>query len=152
MAKRTTFTVQIEGLDRVLAELARRQRNVGAELENALVAGGEVIADAARGNARSTAQSVARGVRVVKRPQSRGKALVVVGSTSPLAHLFEWGAAPHEITPENRRALRLADGWFARRVQHPGMAAHPWLRPAFDSQQRNAQARIRQKLQTALEK
>lgn len=152
MAKRTTMTVQIQGLDHVLAELERRGRNVSAELEDALVDGAEVIADAARGNARGAAESIARGMYVDARPAAARKALVVVGSRSPLGHLYEFGVGPHETRPKRKRALRLADDWFASRVQHPGMAAHPWLRPAFDSQQRNAQERIRQKLARALEK
>lgn len=80
----------------------------------------------------------------------------IVRASSPLAHLFELGVDPHPIAPKNslqsliergrtttnksrsvRRtakgkiAMKFPDGGFARgTVQHPGMAEHPFLRPA----------------------
>lgn len=52
-----------------------------------------------------------------------------VGSALPLAGYFEHGVGPHEIAPKGK-ALKLADGSFVSGgVQHPGMAAQPFLRP-----------------------
>lgn len=60
----------------------------------------------------------------------------------------EYGTAPHEIVPRRARALRWAtspggarltgsprrgaDVAFARRVQHPGTKAQPYMRPAAE--------------------
>lgn len=82
----------------------------------------------------------------------------IVRASSPLAHLFEEGADPHGIAPRNslqsliergrassstrqgrsvRRsakgkiAMKFPDGGFSKgTVQHPGMQARPFLRPA----------------------
>lgn len=78
----------------------------------------------------------------------------IIRASSPLAHLFELGVDPHPIAPKNslqsliergrttttksrsvrmsakgRIAMKFPDGGFARgTVQHPGMAAKPFLR------------------------
>ena len=54
-----------------------------------------------------------------------------VGSPLPEAGFVEKGTPPHEI--EGKRGfLRLADGSFVSGpVQHPGMRARPFLRPAM---------------------
>lgn len=83
--------------------------------------------------------------------------VAIVQARSPLAHLFELGVKPHAIAPKNslqsliergraggggksrrvrasskgRVAMKFPDGGFARgSVDHPGMAAQPFMRPA----------------------
>jgi hypothetical protein len=61
-------------------------------------------------------------------PSSDG---ATVGYRSALGGLFEFGAGPHEITPKGQ-VLKLADGRFVTGpVKHPGMDAHPALRPTL---------------------
>ena len=54
------------------------------------------------------------------------------------AHLIEYtGAKPHSITAKNRKGLSIG-GLFFQSVQHPGMKAHPFLRPALDNKAQSA--------------
>lgn len=53
-----------------------------------------------------------------------------VGSSSEIAPFIEYGTRPHVIDPGPGRVLAFADGGFATGpVNHPGMAATPFLRP-----------------------
>ena len=115
----------------------------------ALNEGGEVITEAAKANGAPISTGVATQMRV-KVTIKRDKVEVQVGSTSPLSHLFEYGTKAHPIGPREKRALLLDRSKFASRAQHPGTAAHHWLRPAFDSKKGEAQESIRRKLAEAL--
>lgn len=60
---------------------------------------------------------------------------VKVGTNVFYAPYIEYGTEPHEITPNEKAALRWEDEegeHFAKRVQHPGTEPHPFLRPALD--------------------
>lgn len=45
------------------------------------------------------------------------------------AHLVEFGTAPHIVV---KRGFRRDGTYFERRAEHPGTAARPFLRPAFE--------------------
>lgn len=64
-----------------------------------------------------------------------------VTSRSPLSHLIEWGTKAHQIKPRLRKALKF-EGRFAM-FAHPGAKAKPFMRPAFDTKQREAVERFR---------
>jgi HK97 gp10 family phage protein len=54
------------------------------------------------------------------------------------AHIVEYtGAAPHTITAKNRKGLSFG-GVFFQSVDHPGLTAKPFLRPALDTQAQTA--------------
>lgn len=96
----------IDRLDRELsrvADMARRDRVL-----DALEAGAEPLAEAARLNAGRISRRVARSIVVERRRDS-----VAVGPTREgfIGHFFEWGTSK--------------------------MAARPWLRPAVDSEERD---------------
>lgn len=49
---------------------------------------------------------------------------------APHAVFVHWGARPHKIEPKNKKALRWAGGgvfFFAKRINHPGNKADPWM-------------------------
>jgi HK97 gp10 family phage protein len=50
-----------------------------------------------------------------------------------VAHILEYGAAPHRIAAKAAGGLLSFAGSFAHEVNHPGIAAQPFLRPAFDA-------------------
>lgn len=50
-----------------------------------------------------------------------------------VAHILEYGAAPHRIAAKAAGGLLSFAGSFAPEVNHPGIAAQPFLRPAFDA-------------------
>ena len=124
----------IKGGEKLLAKLQRMGVDVDKALEAAAVAGATVIAKGA--NPRAPAPLI--DVEVVER--SRGHVEVDIG---PPDEKWYWryketGAAPHEITGtplafEGDEGLIITGG-----VAHKGMAADPFLRPAFDSERDRA--------------
>ena len=50
-----------------------------------------------------------------------------------VAHILEYGAAPHRIAAKAAGGLLSFAGTFTKEVNHPGIAAQPFLRPAFDA-------------------
>lgn len=55
------------------------------------------------------------------------------GTDTYYAHFVEWGTAAHWIRPAAAKSLFIA-GLLRQAVQHPGARAHPFMRPAMDSQ------------------
>ena len=54
-------------------------------------------------------------------------------------HLVEYGTAPHLIRAKAAGGqLHLRGNVFVEEVHHPGAAAHPFMRPAFDSKKDEA--------------
>ena len=54
-------------------------------------------------------------------------------------HLVEYGTAPHIIRAKAAGGqLHLRGNVFVEEVHHPGAAAHPFMRPAFDSKKDEA--------------
>jgi hypothetical protein len=53
-------------------------------------------------------------------------------STSGYGGYLETGTAPHVITVKNAKVLTDGENFFGKSVNHPGMAAQPYFRPAFD--------------------
>lgn len=59
----------------------------------------------------------------------------------PLAHLFEFGVDPHEISAKDSKILSNINNpageeieVFGASVTHPGIEAQPFMRPAYDSE------------------
>lgn len=67
-----------------------------------------------------------------------------------VAHLLEYGAAPHIISlkkgKDGKKALKMANGGFAREVEHPGIKPSPFMRPAWDTKKDQALKVIREGL------
>lgn len=58
-----------------------------------------------------------------------------VGTNVNYAPDVEFGTKPHTIKPKDSEALRWEDEngeHFAKKVEHPGTEAQPFLRPAID--------------------
>ncbi|MGY3091085.1 hypothetical protein ACVWYF_004149 [Hymenobacter sp. UYAg731] len=50
-----------------------------------------------------------------------------------VGHILEYGAAPHTIKAKAAGGLLVWAGGAAKQVSHPGIAAQPFMRPAFDA-------------------
>lgn len=50
-----------------------------------------------------------------------------------VGHILEYGAAPHTIKAKAAGGLLVWSGGAAKQVSHPGIAAQPFIRPAFDA-------------------
>ncbi len=148
------FHVRITGtksLRRVFKQL-RRSAQIRAA-RDAVKAGLSPVNKAAKQNAKKVQDTgllwKSIGARVLPRKKTTNKNLVV-GFVGPrpgkegmvngkkrnpvrYAHLVEFGTKPHKIKPQSGRTLRLGRNLFVRgSVNHPGVTAQPFLRPAFD--------------------
>jgi HK97 gp10 family phage protein len=53
-----------------------------------------------------------------------------------IAHIVEYGAAPHVISPKKKKkgkVLKFGGGFVTGSVNHPGMKQQPFLRPAWET-------------------
>lgn len=130
-------------LDKLLEELPKR---VATRLgRNAVNAGARVIAAEARRRAPVETGDLKKAIRVrskrsrlpiTLRLNSVEATAGVGGREGPLAHIIEFGTAPHRIVASPGKVLRFEVGGdvrFAKAVQHPGAAPKPFLRPAAES-------------------
>ena len=61
---------------------------------------------------------------------------VVIGPNTDYAAYVEFGTKPHTIYPKNKKALVFVvngNKVFAKKVNHPGTKAQPYVRPAFEA-------------------
>jgi HK97 gp10 family phage protein len=107
--------------------------------------GAKVISDEAKGNASHT-RGLGDSVGVVNNPDDPTGVYVTArrGKRYPkgyIAHIIEYGAAPHLIKPKasNKSGLlKLKGGALVPSVQHPGVTAKPFMRPAWDAKKNEA--------------
>ena len=162
----------IKGLDSFLAFLDDSPKKMQAAARVGLHAGAQLIEAQAKANCPVGAPS-AENVRLygdypgalrdsihatVVEQNGKIYASVKAGGRSPsgadvfYAHIIEFtGAAAHVIKSRDGKALAIAGGQFAS-VRHPGMKAHPFLRPALDARELEAVALVDAGIKTVLEK
>ena len=127
-----------------LAELNQALQGLSARIEQnilrgSLRAGQKEILEAAKSRV-PVASGALRASLKIKTSSKRGvvSARLVAGSkTAYYAHMVEFGTAQHFIKPKRARSLFFA-GLAREVVDHPGAAAHPFMRPAFDEAQGKA--------------
>lgn len=128
-------------LDRLLQTLpVKVEKNI---LRGALRAGAVVIRDEVKQRAPVASGDLKKSIRVTSRTK-RGQvsASVKIGSFSAwYAHLVEFGTRPHVIKAKPGRAMRFG-GVTTAQVNHPGIAAKPFIRPAADASTAHALVEI----------
>lgn len=114
----------------------------------ALRAGARIVREDAKqrvpvltGELKRSIKTKSRKARVTN---ERTVSVGVAGKEGPLAHLVEFGSAPHTI--EAKPGKVLADPKtgkvFGRKVSHPGTPPKPYLRPAADTKAGEALAEL----------
>jgi HK97 gp10 family phage protein len=140
--------VQVEGVDELVRQLRRIGVSTQEALEVAVLAGGEVI--------RQAANPLAPEPVIDKEVQESGKTRAVAAVGPPedkwFYRFFETGTERHDITG----APLVFEGdegiVVTGRVEHLGMAATPFLRPAFDAKKGQAQKAVSGELEQAIDK
>lgn len=127
-------SVKIEGGEELVKKLKRMGVDVGRVLESAATAGAEIIAQDASGRAPRPL------IRTETAERKGNSATVDIG---PLDEVWYWryletGAQAHTIQGNPLVFEGEAGLVVAWSVGHPGMAARPFLRPAFDGKQGQA--------------
>lgn len=137
-----SMRVEIEGLEKVVAELRRRKLDVRAGVERIAHAGGTVVRGAI---AELAPESIAD--EIVQETTGRRASAVEV-SVGPsvaafIAKFLEFGTRPHKIpkrrSRKRRKVLRF-EGRFAAWANHPGARKRPFVRPGFEKSKGGAQA------------
>lgn len=137
------LVAHVEGLAAAMAQLddlgERVRQNV---LRTALRKGANVVKRDGEARLAAAGARRAKGALLVKVSGKQGKESAKVGLVADKGKdvwqykYLETGAGPHVIAP-TRAGLELAPNIFVRgKVNHPGMAARPFLRPALDENHR----------------
>lgn len=153
--------VKLEGAKEMMAEMKLLRMNVKSGVRKAITEGGKVIQADAESRVHPSLRRAKKNVindvsippshtgDVVEARIKRGK------RSSPLLNIYETGASSHEIKAQSGGFLVFEgkDGRTVkvRSVQHPGVPARPWLRPAFDSKGDEAVRVVGKNLRDAIE-
>jgi len=146
-------SVKVEGGPQLLKEFAALGGNVRSTSRSAIRAGAKVIQAQAEVNAQAIATRPAKHTQIKISQRVKGTIEAMIGPSKRkwFYRYFETGVTPHEITGaplvfEGDAGLVVIGG-----VNHPGLVARPWLRPAFDSKQGEAPAAIEAAFRKAIE-
>lgn len=141
-------TVKVEGGDELLRKLERIGLDVSQVLEAAAKAGAEVIVDGAN--------PLAPAPKILAQTMERNRLRVevAVGPPDEKWHwrFFETGVQSHEITGTPLAFVDEGKLYVVGGVRHPGMAARPFLRPAFDAGESRAVDAVGEKLRRTVER
>lgn len=126
--------VTVTGGAAIAAKLQKLGGDVVAAKKAVLWAASEVVASAARSNVQAASPTVANAIRIETLSERGDKVALGVAPARHawIAHFIEHGTAPHRITVSSAKAMRLVDGRFVHSVNHPGVLARPFMRPALD--------------------
>ena len=132
------FRAEIEGDE----ELIKKIRSMGKDMEGVLKEAIESGADPILKKANSLAPGPNIILEVLK--VTRTHASIKIGPAKGYFYyqFFETGTATHEVTPHNKMGLAFPylGEQIVRMISNPaGMAAQPFLRPAFDEHKDDAE-------------
>ncbi len=153
MAETFRVVAKVEGGDQLLKELAALGGNVRSTARTAVRAGAKVIQAQAETNAEAIATRPAKHTQIKISQRVKGTIEAMIGPSKRkwFYRYFEMGVTPHEISGqplvfEGDEGLVIIGS-----VSHPGMAARPWLRPAFDTKQGEAPDAVADVFRRAIE-
>lgn len=118
--------IKIEGLDELYRNLEATKDEVAAAKQKALEAGAKIVAVAAD-------QKAPRSGHIANQV-NENEAVIGFSKDKWYWRFFELGATAHEIRGNPLVFEGDAGLVFTNRVNHPGMAARPFLRPALETQ------------------
>lgn len=128
-------TIDVSGL---LSDLAKLEAELDEQMGIAATRAGALIAADAKVRAPVATSALRNSIRGLP-AEGRWSAGTLTGGVvaeAPHAAAVEYGAAPHDILPRFRKALRipaLGGFRFAKRVRHPGNRPQPYLAPAAEA-------------------
>lgn len=139
-------------LDALLQTLpAKMETNV---MRSGLRAGAKVFLDEVKQNIPVKQGFLRASARITTRKTKEGQvsASVKVGNRLAFyANMVEFGTRPHQILARPGGALNV-NGAEVKSVQHPGIAPHPFMRPAADAKFAQAVAAVQAKVRERLAK
>lgn len=142
MADNSTFTIRIEGLDKLQANFREAGVNYRGLFRQAMQKATQQVQNVARNNIRihgTTYQgNMARGFTVREATESRG----VVAESEKYGAVVEYGRKPGSFPPieplERWAKIKLGVPGLgfviARKIKQKGTKAQPWVEPTFRSE------------------
>jgi|YNPBryulayer2012_1023412.scaffolds.fasta_scaffold00014_36 HK97 gp10 family phage protein len=118
--------IQISGLDELYKKLELTKEEVNARKKAALDAGAKIVG--------YEADRLAPRPGSIKTKIDSEEAIIGFDKDKWYWRFFELGASPHEIEGDPLVFEGDAGLVITNKVNHPGMAARPFLRPALESQ------------------
>jgi len=148
VGKNIRGVARVEGIDELVQKLHQLGADVKEELEAAVVDGAEVI--------KKEANRLAPGPHIDTEVEESSDTHVTV-AIGPVEEkwfyrFFELGATAHEITGSPLAFEDEGELVVTRRVHHPGIAARPFLRPAFDKNKDKAIETAKKRLRKRIER
>ncbi len=121
---------KLEGAEELIAELKTVGLNIKGTTRKGVRAGAKVIQAEAERRAAALSQRGGKNVRIQVKARDRNSVTASIGPSKKKFFLrfLETGTKPHAITIRRRGGVPIR----AYTIRHPGHAARPWLRPAFD--------------------
>jgi HK97 gp10 family phage protein len=146
----------VTGLDDFLRYLVDAPAQMKASIGAGITAGTALVEASAKANCPVHLGELQSSIHAVVTETAKGVyASVKAGGTAPdgtvinYAHLIEFsGAAPHVIAAHGKELA--FNGHAYPEVDHPGMKAHPFLRPALDANELAAVSLIDQAIDSLL--
>lgn len=139
------ISAKIAGVEELQRKFAQVESAVAAEyLARAVVAGALIVQNDAKARVPKRTGTLSRSIHNEVLESTRTKAVVGVGTDVEYAAAVEFGSGtfseapgasrqPITIRPRNKRALFWPGAPHpVKSVQHPGVPARPYLRPAVD--------------------
>lgn len=160
MAKRAKglVDVNVEGLEDVLDQMRRCGLAVDDVIYFAAEDGAEIIANEVQKRA---PKNGIIAIELKKTTLRQANVSIGVDKKQGYYQILETGAQPHEIKPEKKKAMSFRDPFLSRlsggdetavvtSVNHPGMAARPFMRPGIEAGKDQAIAAMGQRWAKAL--
>lgn len=157
MSESISVTANIEGLEELLQKLSDLGVNVRKTTTAATRWGAQAIQEQANANAQSISSKP--GKKVAMRVRFRKNGQYAVASIYPAKGHAELRLVEYGTPAGNRWSIKGKPFTFyagnkkivTRMIKHPGTAARPWLRPAFDTQSDKAVDRYGELLRAVIE-
>lgn len=149
MSNPVKISGKLEGADELIAELKKVGLSVKGTTRKGVRAGMKAMQVNAERRASTLSTRRGKSTKIAISSKQRGAVTGQLGPSKKKFYLrfFETGTRPHVIP---QRYMRLGRA-VSRRIKHPGMAARPWLRPAFDESTAAARAAFGQAMLSAIE-
>ena len=139
--------IELQGMKQLVATREQIGADVESVVEQIALAAAEPVARAIEAKAPG---DIGQSIVTATTEKSKRRVTVAVGPDKKkwIAKFLEFGTSPHQITASQQKALKLypLGDVFRKSVNHPGMAAQPFMRPAFDETQGEAQAKAGEKV------
>lgn len=158
----TTISVNFKGIKQFEKNIKALGGKVAKQVVKAsLKKGGTVFIKQARSNLPPQYDTLKRSLKsAFRKPRNQFYQTLKIGFTTGknarydgwYAHIVEGGSDAHTITSKTGKIITAGDDVFARKINHPGTRAYPFLRPAFENKSNAALVRFRDSLWIGIKK